>query len=59
MKKKQKLIDWRLICIGLICLTAIEITALMKGINGVLLSTIIAIIALAIGVTIPNPIKSN
>ena len=39
---------------GLLCLTAMEIVALYKGINGVLLTTIVGIIALAIGVAIPQ-----
>jgi len=50
--------DWRVICIGLTCLTAIEICALFNGINGVLMSSIIAIICLTIGITLPNPIRS-
>lgn len=58
MKKKQT-IDWRIIAIGLICITALEITAILNGINGVLLTTVIAIIALAIGVNIPSPIKTR
>ena len=50
-------IDWRVICVGLLCLTAIEICALLNGINGIVLSSVIAVIALAIGVVLPNPIK--
>lgn len=42
---------------GIACLTIIEIYALSRGIDGMLLSTIIGIIALVIGVTIPNPFK--
>lgn len=57
MKKIKKTIDWKIVCAGLVCLTVIEVCALFKGINGVLLSTIIGIIALTIGVVIPNPIK--
>ena len=56
-KKKIKKINWKVGCTGLICLTAMEIYALSQGIDGVILSTVIAIIALAIGVSIPNPIK--
>ena len=51
---KKKLIDWKVICAGIFCLTAIEIVALLNGINGVVLSTIIGIIALSIGVAIPK-----
>lgn len=53
---KQK-IDWRVIVTGLFCLTLLELYALSLGINGVLLATIIAIVAGAIGISIPNPIK--
>jgi len=53
---KQK-INWKIVCTGLVCLTGLEIYALSKGINGVVLSTVIAIIALAIGITLPSPIK--
>jgi len=53
MTKKKKEIDWRIICVGLLCLTGIEICALSNGINGILLSSILSIISLAIGITIP------
>lgn len=56
---KQKKIDWRIVVAGIGGLTIIEVVALLNGINGVLLSTIVGIIALAIGFTIPNPIKTN
>ena len=50
-------IDWRIIASGIFGLTIIEVVALFNGINGVLLSTIIAIISLAIGITIPIQLK--
>ena len=53
MKKKIK--DGKIIITGLICLTAIELFALSKGIDGVLMSTIIGLIALTIGIKIPTP----
>ncbi len=57
MMTTKKSIDWRIVIAGIAALTIIEACALFNGINGVLLSTIIAIIAFAIGVTVPNPIK--
>lgn len=57
MKKTE--LDWRIIICGIIALTMIECVALFKGIDGVLLSSIIGIIALAIGITIPNPISGG
>ncbi len=53
----KKKIDWRIVCTGILALTILEIYALSQGINGVLLSSIIAIIGLAIGITIENPLK--
>ena len=40
---------------GIICITIIEIVALIKGHNGVILTMVIAAIAGAIGVAIPTP----
>ena len=42
---------------GILCLTAIELFAIATGHNGTMRMVIIAVIAAAIGVTIPNPIK--
>jgi len=55
-KKKEKA-DWRVICIGLIALAALEAYALYLGYNGTLLKTVMVVIGLVIGVTIPNPIR--
>ena len=52
---KKKEMDWRIVVVGLICLTVIELFALSRGINGTMLSIVIAIVAAAIGVAIPNP----
>ena len=40
---------------GIICLTILEIVALINGINGTLFTFVVAIIAGAIGVVIPTP----
>ncbi len=53
MTAKKPKVDWRIVCTGIIALTVLEVFALSHGINGTLLSFIIAIIGLAIGVTIP------
>ena len=53
----MKKVDWRVVCIGLVCITALEIYALSQGINGTLLKLVLILIAGVIGVTIPNPIK--
>lgn len=44
-----------IIITGIICLTLLEAWALYNGINGVYLTIVVAIIAGAIGVTIPVP----
>lgn len=54
MAKKKGLIDWRIVICGLLCITIIEIIALLKGINGVVLTSVIGLIALAIGVAVPS-----
>lgn len=45
----------KIIITGIICITLLEIFALYQGINGRILAAVIAIIAAAIGVTIPTP----
>lgn len=47
-------VDWRIICWGLTCITGLEIYALSQGINGVLLTIVIGIIAAGIGVAVPK-----
>ncbi len=54
MSKKK--IDWRVLCVGLICLTGLEIFALSLGYNGTGLKIVLVIIALGIGITIPTDI---
>ena len=53
MKNKYK-IDKSIVITGLICITIIELYALSKGINGVLLTVVIGIIAAGIGIVIPK-----
>lgn len=48
------MIDWKIVVSGIICLTVLEIVALMNGINGTLFSLVVVIIGVAIGVTIPS-----
>ena len=52
---KKKTIDLRIIITSIICITALEIIALLKGINGTILTIVVAILAAAIGVAIPTP----
>ena len=56
---KKKQMDWRIVCTGLVCIAGLECFALSQGLNGTLLKTVLIIIALAIGVTIPNPFDTQ
>lgn len=51
MKNK---IDYRIVIVGLICITLLEMMAMYKGVNGVLLTVVIGIIAASIGIIIPK-----
>ena len=53
---KQK-IDYRIVVVALICIAVVECVALLKGINGILLTVVIGIMAGIAGITIPNPIQ--
>lgn len=57
MAKKQvkQKVDWRIVCVGLLCLTALEALALSQGINGTLLKIVLIVIAGVIGVAVPTP----
>lgn len=49
-------IKTNVIITGIICLTLLEALALYKGVDGILLTVIVGIIAAAIGVAIPSKI---
>ncbi len=49
MKNKSIIIS------GLICITILESIALLKGINGTLLTMVIGAILLTVGVAVPTP----
>ena len=55
MDVKEK-VDWRIVLTGLVCLTVLECVALMNGVDGILLTAVIGIIAAGIGVAIPSSI---
>lgn len=54
--KKEK-VDWRIVCTGIAGIVVLECVALGMGFNGTILKTVLVILALAIGITIPNPLK--
>ena len=51
----MKNVKWQIVVCGLICITALEAIALLKGINGVVLTAVIGVIAATIGLAIPTP----
>lgn len=53
-KNKRSQVDSKVVIAGIFSLTAIEICALFNGINGTLMTLVIAVIAAAIGVAIPK-----
>ena len=52
----KKKVDWRIVCVGLVCLTAAEITALILGYNGTMLKLFLVIVAGGIGFITPSNI---
>jgi amino acid permease len=51
----MKAIKTNIIITGIICITILEICAIFNGVDGVLLTGVIAVIAAAIGVILPTP----
>lgn len=53
MAKKQK-IDWKVACVAIICLSVLEIVAIQNGINGTMRTIIFSLIALIVGIQMPQ-----
>ena len=51
--KKQK-VDWRISIAAIVCLTILEIAAMVYGINGTMRTVIFSLIALIVGVQLPQ-----
>ncbi len=49
------MVNVKIIITAIICITILEIYALTRGINGILLTTVIAVIAGLAGVATPTP----
>jgi len=54
---KQK-IDWKVACVAIVCLSILEICAMYNGINGTFRTMIFSIIALIVGIQLPQ-FKTN
>jgi len=57
--KEKKKVDWRIVCTAIACLAGIEIVALLKGIDGTLLSVMIGVIAALAGLVTPSPVQTK
>lgn len=54
MTKTKKPIDWRLSAVAIVCLSVLEIVAMQNGINGTLRTIIFSMIALIVGIQLPQ-----
>jgi len=54
MTTKKKVIDWRISCVAIFCLTALEIIAIQNGINGTFRTIVFSMIALIVGIQMPQ-----
>lgn len=52
MKKQQ--IDWKVACVAIICLSLLEVCAMFNGINGTMRTIIFSLIALIVGIQMPQ-----
>jgi len=57
-KKTKNKIDWPTACTAIICLSILEICAMYYGINGTMRTIIFSLIALIVGIQMPQ-IKLN
>jgi len=54
MKKIKTKIDYKVSIAAIVCLTAMEICAMMNGINGTMRTIIFSMIALIVGIQLPQ-----
>ena len=54
MADTKKLVDWRISVVAIVCLTMLEIMAIQAGINGTMRSIIFVMIALIVGIQLPQ-----
>ncbi len=51
---KKKEIDWKLSAVAVACLTILELAAMQYGINGTMRTIIFSMIALIVGIQMPQ-----
>jgi len=54
MTKKKKPIQWQVACVAIICLSLLEVAAMHYGINGTMRTIIFSLIALIVGIQMPQ-----
>ena len=54
MKKIKPKVDYKVSIAAIICLTTMEICAMMNGINGTMRTIIFSMIALIVGIQLPQ-----
>jgi len=53
-KKTKTKIEWQVACVAIICLSILEIAAMHYGINGTMRTIIFSLIALIVGIQLPQ-----
>ncbi len=54
MTEIKKKVDWKVACMAILCLTVLELFAIKNGINGTIRTIIFAMIALIVGIQLPQ-----
>ena len=54
MAKKKEKVDYRIACTAILCLTGLELAAMHYGINGTMRTIIFSMIALIVGIQLPQ-----
>lgn len=53
-KKTKQKIDWKVACVAIVCLSVLEMFAMHYGINGTFRTVIFSLIALIVGIQMPQ-----
>jgi len=53
-KKQNPKVDWKVACTAIVCLSILEIIAIGHNINGTMRTIIFSLIALIVGVQLPQ-----
>lgn len=55
MVQVKQVADTRVMMLGILCITVLELYALSQGMNGTLFALVVGLIAASIGVVLPQP----